>query len=235
MYHIGICDDEPVFLHYIARMTKDILYESGIECDMKLFYNVWALEDYVNGGNELDLLLLDIILGKDNGMSFAHRLRDKENQLPIIFVTSSMDYALEGYTVDSLGYVTKPINRNLFKQNLLRAWEKHKKHTFCLTNPTQSISFQLNDVLYLDVMGKKTSIHLADGNILTITMSLSALKDQLPAEQFIQCHRGYIVSAAAVSSIWRYEIELKNKERIPVSKNQYSAVQSALMDWIVLQ
>lgn len=57
---------------------------------------------------------------------------------------------------------------------------------------------------------------------------------KLPPQQFVRCYRSYIVSLSAISSIWRYGIELKNHETIPVSRMYYSAVQDALLNWASL-
>ena len=95
----------------------------------------------------------------------------------------------------------------------------------------QTISFQLDDVLYMKINDKTLSIHLTDATVLKAAVKLYTLSDILPPEQFVQCHRSYIVSLAAVSSICRYSIELKNQEIIPVSKKRYKDVQNALLVW----
>ena len=96
---------------------------------------------------------------------------------------------------------------------------------------SKTVSFRLGEVLYLDIRDKELAVHTADGSVLNISVPLNSLLPKLPPEQFVRCYRSYIVSLPAVSSIWRYGIELKNGETIPLSRSYYAAVQNALMDW----
>lgn len=235
MYYIGICDDEPVFLQQITALTQKILADEGIDFHIYTFSNTQMLETYLSSpSNTLNLLLLDIIMGKRSGIEFARQLRAQGNEIPIVFITSTMDYALDGYTVDSMGYIVKPINRNELQKTLLRAYKKYRKQTIVLTSASHAVSFQLNDVLYLEIYDKELTIHMADGDILNISVPLNSMISKLPSAQFVRCYRSYIVSIAAITSIWRYGIELKNHERIPVSRGYYPTVQNALMDWAIM-
>ena len=232
MYYIGICDDEPIFLQQVTAMTQEILTELGISFHIHTFKNTQMLEEYLRSSdNTLNLLLLDIIMDKRNGIEYARQLREQADDIPIVFITSTMDYALEGYTVDSMGYILKPVKRKELREVLLRAYKKYQRQTIVLTSASHSVSFQLDDILYLEVHDKELSIHTADGNIRNISMPLNSLISKLPSEQFVQCYRSYIVSLPAVISIWRYGIELKNHEKIPLSRSYYSVVQNALMNW----
>ncbi len=232
MYHIGICDDEPVFLEDIRKMTEEILTELGIAYDIRTFDSAKSLERWMGApGAALDLLLLDILMEGQTGLEFAGRLRAGENPLPIIFITTTMDFALEGYKVEPLGYLLKPVQRAQLQEALLRAWRHLQNQTVVLSSSSRSVSFRLNDVLYLDIYDKELAVHLADGSVPRITVPLNSLLSKLPPERFVRCHRSYIVSVPAISSIWRYGIELKNRETIPVSRNCYAAVQNALLNW----
>lgn len=232
MYYIGICDDEPIFLQQVTALTQQILTKEGIPFHIHTFKNTQMLEKYLQApDNTLNLLLLDIIMDKRNGIEYARMLREQDDEIPIVFISSTMDYALEGYTVDSMGYILKPVKREELRETLLRACKKYQRQNVVLTSASHSVSFQIDDVLYLEVRDKELTIHTADGTVRNISMPLNSLISKLPSEQFVQCYRSYIVSLPAIISIWRYGIELKNHEKIPVSRNYYPAVQNALMNW----
>lgn len=235
MYRIGICDDEPVFLETIKSMTGEILTGMGVEYDILTFRHTRELEKHLRAPSaSLDLLLLDILMGEQNGLVFAEQLRMSGSRLPIIFVTSTMDFALEGYKVEPLGYLMKPVQRAELKDAIIRARHRYQSRTVMLQSPSHSVSFSLDQVLYLDIRNKDLAVHLADGSILTISVPLNSLISRLPPEQFVRCYRSYIVSMPAIISIWRYGIELKNHETIPVSRSYYAAVQNALLNWVSL-
>ncbi len=232
MYTIGICDDEPVFLENLSKMTADIMTEMGVSHEIRTFSGVEALEGALRSpGASMDLLLLDILMPGQNGIMFAGRLRLSENRIPVIFISTTRDFALDGYKVDAVGYLIKPVPRAELKNAIRRARRLRQDTTIALSSPARSVSFRLNEVLYLDIRDKELAIHMEDGSILHISVPLNSLLPRLPADQFIRCYRSYIVSLPAVSSIWRYSIRLKNGETIPVSRAYYSAVQGALMDW----
>ena len=235
MYYIGICDDEPIFLKCITEMTRDILTEAGIQHSIRTFQSAKALEDHLRiPGAAMDLLLLDIMMKERTGIEFACGLRTGGSQMPIVFITSSMDHVLDGYKAEPLDYLLKPVDPQQLRSALLRAYRRQQDKMVVLSSPSHTVSFQLNNVLYLDIHNKELAIHIADGSILNISVPLNSLISKLPGEQFIQCYRSYIVSLPAIISIWRYGIELKNHETIPLSKTYYAAVQDALMNWASL-
>lgn len=232
MFYIGIYDNEPTFLQQVTTMTQKILAAEGIDFHIHPFRNTVVLEEYLHSPDKLlDLLFLDIIMDKRNGIEYAHELRRQGNDIPIIFIAATMDYALDGYTVDAMGYILKPIGRHKLREALLRVYKKIQKQTVVLTSASRAVSFRLGDVLYLEIQDKELSIHLIDGNILSISLPLNSLISRLSSEQFVQCYRSYIVSLSAIISVWRYGIELINHEKIPVSRKYYPVVQNALVDW----
>ena len=233
MYHIGICDDEPVFLENITEMTKEILTEFGIEYDIRAFSDSERLMEYLRHPDaSLDLLLLDILMGEQTGIELAHALRGENNPLPIIFITSTAEFALEGYKTDAIRYLLKPVQADELKEAILCAWQRCQSRAVVLSSPSRTVSFHLDNVLYMEIYDKELSIHLADGGVLQISLSLNSVMAKLPQQQFIQCHRSYVVSLPAIVSIWRYGIELENQEKIPVSKAHYATVQNALLGWV---
>ncbi len=232
MYYIGICDDEPIFLENLTEMTKNILAETGIEAHIRTFRGTGELEEYLRTPDtSMDLLLLDILMEGQNGYEFARRLREEGNQLPLVFVTNVIDYAPGGYKVEALDYLLKPVSRRELKEVLLRAYRRYQHQTVVLRSPSHSVSFRVDEVLYLDIHNKELAIHIADGSILHISVPLNSLISKLPPQQFIRCYRSHIVSLPAITSIWRYGIELKNHETIPLSRSYYHAVQNALLNW----
>ncbi len=208
----------------------------GVEHRLIAFRSLGGLGKYLlTPGASVDLLLLDILMKEQNGFEFADRLRLRGCQIPLIFITSTMDFALEGYRVNALGYLLKPVQRAELKEALARARRRSQDAAVTLNSPSKTVSFRLREVLYLDIRDKELAVHTADGNVLNISVPPNSLLPKLPPEQFVRCYRSYIVSLSAVSSIWRYGIELKNGETIPLSRSYYAAVQNALMDWTAQQ
>lgn len=204
MYQISIYNNEPVFLEYLSILITKIMLSLDIPCRIHTFQNAKELTDFFTEGNyppraHLNLLLLDFVLEKENNVQLAEH--------------------------DPL----KPLDQTSFSETLKLAYKNYRKNIMVIDTPSQTISFRLDEVLYIDIYDKTLSVHLQNGSVLTAMANLSSLLKKLPPEQFVQCHRSYIVSLPAISSLCRYTIKLKNQEIIPVSKKRYKNVQNALL------
>mgnify|MGYP000081444439 FL=1 len=112
MYHIVICDDEPIFLTQISEMIIDILASMGESCEIRKYTSISELKNTLqNTPKSCDILILDIMLGENNGISFAECLRDTENQIPVIFISSSKEFVFDAYSAEPVGYILKPVSR----------------------------------------------------------------------------------------------------------------------------
>lgn len=230
MYQIGICDDEPVFIQHVVKEIEEILRSHGIPHKIHTFGSLPHLDSYLQCAS-LDLLFLDVLFNEENGMDFARQLRKDGNEIPVVFLTCSTDFILDGYTVEASGYLVKPVPSDKLEETLLRTYRKYKKNMVILQSSSQTLSLKLDEVLYLEIENKKLSVHMTDGTVLKVQIPLNILLKKLPSEQFVQCHRSYVVSLPTICSISRYVIELKNHEKIPISKKNYRNVQNALLSW----
>lgn len=231
MYRIAVCDDEAVFLKNIAETTSVIFSSRGIACELCQFVSPANLMDILKDKPDFfDLLLLDILFENANGIKLAKWLRHTGNKTPIIFVTSSPDFLLDGYSVEPAGYVLKPIDRKKLEEALLRAYSKSKRNRIILETSSVTVSFCPEDVLYIEVFNKTSLLHLRDGKVMEVSMPLSALIGKLPDDLFVQCHRCYAVALTAILCIYRYEITLQNNKKIPVGKTFYKTVQLSLQE-----
>ena len=122
MYHIVICDDEPIFLTQISEMIIDILASMGESCEIRKYTSISELKNTLqNTPKSCDILILDIMLGENNGISFAECLRDTENQIPVIFISSSKEFVFDAYSAEPVGYILKPVSRQKLAEALTRA------------------------------------------------------------------------------------------------------------------
>lgn len=171
------------------------------------------------------------MLGENNGISFAECLRDTENQIPVIFISSSKEFVFDAYSAEPVGYILKPISRQKLAEALTRAIRHLIPKSIIIDTPSRTVSFHIRDITYIEIINKELQIHLQDGTVTKIYKSLSAVRETLPKDIFVQCHRCYIVSLYAVRSIKRFEITLNNHEIIPVSKYSYRDVQEQLQQY----
>lgn len=219
----AICDDNETQLSGLRRLLN-------IWSENKDF--VLNIDEYISAESFLfsypdkpcDLLLLDIEMKEINGMELAKKLRSRGDMLPIIFITGYSEYMNEGYEVEALHYLLKPVDQEkLFK--VLDRYVKHRsmKKEILLQCEDEALHVSADEILYLEANGKKTSVKLTDGKQLSCTAGINTLKNTLP-EDFALCHRSFIVNIRYIRSIGREELALDNGDRLPVSRRMYKEV-----------
>ena len=157
MIRIAICDDEKEiqllieeYLHNILKIEYEIeKYSSGEELLQANF-------------KDIDILLLDIQMGKLNGMDTARKIREVDNKMEIIFLTSLIDYVQEGYEVRAYRYLLKPIELEELNKHLsacINEIEKNKNHYILIKNKSNTYKIYSNEITYIEVQKKEMIIH----------------------------------------------------------------------------
>ena len=161
MYHIVICDDEPIFLTQISEMIIDILASMGESCEIRKYTSISELKNTLqNTPKSCDILILDIMLGENNGISFAECLRDTENQIPVIFISSSKEFVFDAYSAEPVGYILKPVSRQKLAEALTRAIRHLIPKSIIIDTPSRTVSFHIRDITYIEIINKELQIHL---------------------------------------------------------------------------
>lgn len=230
----AIVDDEPLALELLKSYVKKTpvlelngAYSSAIEA-MKM------LPD-----NPVDLLFLDIQMPELNGLEFSHMVPENTR---IVFTTAFGQYALDGYKVNALDYLLKPISYTDFLQSVNKAvqWFDRKRGTdneptdkpdfIYVKSDYKLIQISLKDILYIEGLKDYVKIHLEGESrpILSLT-SLKALEEKLPTDRFIRVHRSYIVQKQKIRVIDKARIVFR-KEYIPVSESYKQELQNYIND-----
>ena len=130
MYNIAICDDEQDFADEMKQYIQRYQEESGEEIRVMVFRN--GLELIENYDPSTDLIFLDIQMDQMDGLETAKRIREKDEEAGIIFLTSLKQYALEGYQYQAVNYLIKPMKYIRLKTELDRWIEKCRKKNPCI-------------------------------------------------------------------------------------------------------
>ncbi len=214
-------DDEPLALRQIGSYIEKTPFLELKESFESPLDAITYLQE-----NKVDLMFVDINMPDLNGMDFVKSL---ENPPKIIFTTAYSEYALEGFKVDALDYLLKPIDYATF----LKASNKAKKW-FDLQNskPEQInsdddflfikseykiLKVKLNEIKYIEGMREYVRIHLTNEKPIMTLLSMKAVEQQLPSNSFMRVHRSYIVNLKMITTIERNRIVF-DKVYIPVSE-----------------
>ncbi len=215
-----IVEDEPVARKGMEEYVNevDFLQLAGT------FENALKASALLHEGT-VDLMLLDIQMPKLSGIDFLKTLK---NPPMVIFTTAYQEYALEGYTLDIIDYLVKPISFERFLKAVQKARDFYvlKQKAETLSAPAPEYFFikcdhkfekvNYNDVLYIEAMQNYCIIHTVERKMITY-ITISGLESQLPAERFLKVHKSFLVSVGKVKSIDGNELIIGNA-RIPISR-----------------
>ena len=225
----AIIDDEPLAAGLLESYVAKTPY-----LNLTGTYNsaITAMRDLRD--NPVPLLFLDIQMPELSGVEFA-KILPKDTK--IIFTTAFPQYALEGYKVNALDYLLKPISY----EDFLRATEKaqdwynmlQKREAYnddrimFIKSEYKLLRVHLDDILYVEGLKDYVRICLKNGEKIMSLMSMKKLEDYLPSPEFLRTHRSYIVHMPEVRSIDRFRIVFGDMF-IPISDNYKEEVQQYL-------
>lgn len=179
----------------------------------------------------VQLLFLDIQMPELSGIEFAKIL---PHETKIIFTTAFQQYAIEGYKVNALDYLMKPISYDDFLKAADKAFEwfsvTQKQDTYArdrfmfVKSDYKLVRIALDDILYIEGLKDYVRIFLQDGQKIMSLMNMKKLEEYLPRPEFLRTHRSYIVHMSKAQSIDRFRIVF-GQEYIPISDSYKEDVQ----------
>lgn len=220
MIRTVIVDDEPLALEvlktYIAEMSNLELVAS---CKNALEANE------VLKHNDIDLLCLDVQMPQITGIDF---LKSLKNPPMVLLTTAHPEYALEGYELDVVDYLMKPISMERFMKAVNKVEERLARtethvtedHVFVKADK-KFVKVYFKDILYIEGLKDYVIIRNEEGRVITL-QTMKSLENKLPQDRFIRIHRSFIVNIDKIQSVMGNMLEVIEKgapKFIPVGKN----------------
>ncbi|MBE6884695.1 MAG: response regulator transcription factor [Ruminococcaceae bacterium] len=230
IYKIAICDDSAAAREHIAALTADWAKKSGISVHPLLFSSAEAFLFCYAEEKDFDILLLDIEMGPLNGIELAKKVRAENKEIQIIFISGYQDYISEGYDVEALHYILKPVDSAKLFAVLDRAREKLKKNEQALLLNTSdgTTRLPLYAIRYLEVRSNYVTIHADE--VFSVKISLSSLENSLD-DSFFRIGRSHVVNMRYIRKITKTEVFLSNGDILPLSRNAYEPLNRAFINY----
>lgn len=226
-----IIDDEPL----ARKGLKEYIAEIDFLHLLAEFDSPMKASELLSKG-EVQLIFLDIQMPKITGLEF---IKSINNAPPVVFTTAYSNYALEGYEVNAMDYLVKPISFDRFLKAVIKAkeyYEVREKNAaditggadyFFIKADNKLVKILLDDVLFAEGLQNYVCIHTKDKKYIT-WLTFKALEDYLPFDRFIKVHKSYILSASKVDSINGNEIQI-GSHHLPISRNMKEEVLERLL------
>lgn len=227
----GILEDEIPFVNEIKESIRTWAIEKNCLAEIQSYQTSDAFFLDFESGIDFDVLFLDIMLPSSlNGMQVAERIRATDQHTIIIFLTSNTEYVTDGYDVNALRYLLKPIRYPKIRKSLDKAFDilSSQKQPFylCKSKNTET-RIDYHEIMFFTNFGQHIEIHTKCEKYKEWNR-LSNIEKDLPIE-FVRCHRAYIVNIASVRSIQPKSLVMINNEIVPIGDHYLKQVKEKWM------
>jgi len=231
MLNIAVVDDEQVHRDILVKYITEWEKHKSVDAEVETFHSSDAFYFTWCEDQRFDVLFLDICMEGTDGVSLARKLREKGKTVNIIFTTGIADYMQEGFEVEALHYLLKPIDRKKVWDCLEKCLSRKEDDSRLILLPTEEglIKTDVDQILYGEAVG-----HYCELVCLTKTFSLKiGIKETAQRLEeyggFMFCHRSYLINLRRISKMGKQDIIMDNGKAVPVSRRMYGAVNEGFM------
>lgn len=227
---LAIVEDEAVHGMLLEQYIADWAKQNDIPVSIKTYISaesfLFAWEDM-----PCDAVFADIQMPGMDGMEMVRKLREKDAKVPVIFATGIADYMQEGYEVEALNYLLKPLSAEKVAACLDKVLRRHEAAEYLVVETLDGVrKLPAETVNYCEAAGHNTELGLAGGEKLFSLSSLSKLEKELAEKGFVKCHRSYLCNISNLNRITSEALIFDDGTEIPVSRRLYRAVNKAFID-----
>lgn len=179
-----------------------------------------------------DVVFMDIAMPGMNGLAAAHKLRERDRTVVLMFVTTLSQYAAKGYEVDALDFIVKPFSYQDLSLRLHRALERvaaNARHGIRIRIPNGFYTTDSSRLMYVEVSGHDLIYHMTDDS-LTTRGSMTELEKQLAPLGFLRCNACYLVNPRHVVQVQNMDVTV-GRDTLKISKLKKQSFLEALTKW----
>ncbi len=231
MIRVAICEDNPKHQKQIESCLKQYEESHDISFQITVFSDgIDLVSEY---SCQFDLILLDIEMKHMNGVEAARKVREKDKEVFIIFITNLAQFAIQGYEVEAKGFLLKPVKYLAVEQQLNKVClvlEKKKEDYITLNFAGGMKKIGLSEISYIESEGHYLNIHVK-GEVIRILSSLKEMEQKLPEQGFARCNNGTLVNLRHVESVSKNDLQVGG-DLLTVSRGKKKSFMEALTNYI---
>lgn len=217
---LAICDDDKK----LTQQLKPIIYNYANRHKFELVIDVFhSGESLLRSKAVYDIILLDYQMGGLNGLNTARKLRDRNLNCAIIFMTDYPQFVYQAFEVNTFRFYEKPMDQ--FK--LYSALDDYfsmfgNDYPILLRSERETIQVDTKDIVFLQAMNRDCLVHLPQ-DYFCCAKTMAVISRMLPEGHFFKVHRGYIVNFNYIAHYTSDEVFFKNGKKVPISRNCLTA------------
>ncbi len=235
--HIALCDDNLQDRSVLAALLDQYRRKTGTSIFVQSYADgITLLEDMRL--KKFDLLLLDVMMPLANGIEIAREVRGFDENVEIAFLTCSTEFAVEGYEVNALSYLLKPVAPDKLFAVLDKMRRRAEQHAQGLSVKLKGgvASILYDRIAYVEVLNRKVRFHMTDKSIKELAGSLADYEERLLSQpQFTRTHRAFIVNLDQIQELDKLNALTFSGECVPVSRRLAREVKASYMERLFLQ
>lgn len=232
MINIAIAEDSP------EDKEKLVCYLTQYETENNIAFCISHYRDALDFLDSFranqDLIFLDIEMPFMDGMSLAKRIRERDREVTIIFVTNMKQFAVGGYEVGAFDFIVKPIGYYDFSLKLRRALsgiQMRQELDLSIVSNSGISRISSKDVFYIEVRRHYLEIH-TDTEVYRTLGVLSAMEEKLKPLGFMRCNQCYLVNPRYIVNVVGSEISMLNGDILQISRPRKKAFMEELTSWL---
>ena len=237
MLKIALCDDNKNTITKYAELIYELMEKHQIQMKISCFNSGEALFfHYSHIPEQIDIIYLDILMDKTDGMETARKLRNRGCKAQIIFLTSYEDYVYEAFEVNAIQYLIKEdTSKDKFEKVFLKAVEMvtdSKKELFPVKFDGKITMISISEILYFEIWKRVVTVYYGEGKSAKFYSSIDQLESELSMKDFVRVHRSYLVNLTYIEMFHHQSIKLKTGAIIPVGVTYLESLKKRLSDYI---
>ena len=235
MYKITICDDNPADIRLLCSYLESSTTAHDIS--ISTFQDGTELVQSYKEKGCFDLIILDMMMDHMNGIEAAEAIRNIDESVTILIVTATVEYAIDGYKVNAVRYIVKPVEKNSFLKLIESLYTDHsKKHGLFYTFPSKNgtTAIPMEDIYYFE--SELRSIHVVSKQGRhTFTGRISSVEEETTGQDFVRVHKSFIVNMKHIHNIFKDSITLDTGDTIPLSHHKHKEINQKFLEYMEAQ
>lgn len=230
MIQVAIVEDDPA----AASLLREHLARYSAEKEAALVCTLYPdgaafCEDHAG---QFDVIFLDVQMPHMDGFMTAREIRRTDPAVLLLFLTNAAQYAINGYEVDALDYIVKPLQYETFRMKfdkVLRLLATHQGKSILISRRGETQKVRTDRICYIEIFNHQLIYHTIDGDFSqTGSTSLQSLEQELSDNGFVRCHNGYLVNLQYVDKTLDDKV-LVCGQSLPISRGRKKAFCEALL------
>lgn len=232
---VAIIEDEQAHAELLEIYLKNWSATRKVHLEIRHFPSAESFLFEWEAEQDFSALFVDIQMKEMDGVQMAKMVRRRDKKINIIFTTGIHDYMEEGYDLEAMHYLLKPIREEKIAACMDKIMDRSEETHYLLVHTKEELhKFELDSVNYIEARGHGCIIEAEEsGNtrLFEVREGISELEKQVSAYGFIKCHRSYLCGIRNIHHIGRDEITFDSGSRIPVSRRLHREVNQAFINY----